>query len=118
MELEKVLTAINRQPDAPLYRECLYEMIEACAEYVGAVTKMEAYRHIPLEEGAQFREELSRRDKSRSIVHNDLISKIRIVNRICGQIGIDPLCGDDLSRAEYGDLAFGVVKDFFENRVR
>ena len=118
MNFEQLLQEFARQSDADLYREALYDMIEGCADYVSAVVKMEAYRQIPLAEGAAFREELSRRDRSRSAVHNDLIGKIRVVNRICKNLGLEPLCGDDLPRAEYGDFALKVVRDYFEHRVR
>ena len=116
--LERILDAMKKEPDAGFYLECLYEMIENCADYVSAVVKMEAYRNLPLAEGNEYREELSRRDKSRSVVHNDLISKIHLVNRICTKIGVTPPCGDDLPRAEYGDFAFRIAAEYFEHRVR
>jgi hypothetical protein len=105
-------------PDESLYKECLYEMLEGCADYVRAVIKMEGYRTIAYENGREFREKVAALDKTRTIVHDGLISKIQVVNRICKKIGINPICDDNIPRAEYGDIAIDIVKKLFDQRVR
>ena len=118
LNFDKMVSEMEKYPDGDLYKECLFDMIDGCADYVSAVTKMESYRSIPSKNGAEFREKLTQLDKTRTIFHNSLISKITVLNRICAKIGLEPVCADRLPRAEYGDFAFTVVKDFFEHRVR
>lgn len=118
MDFVEMMRKMGESPDGELYKDCLFDMIGDCAGYVGAVVEMEACKSDPEKGGAEYREKLSSLDKRRTIAHNSLISKIQTVNRICQNIGIEPVCADNLARAEYGDYAFSVVRGFFENRTR
>lgn len=109
---------MKKHPDGNLYEECLYNMIQSCADYIKAVVNIEALRQNPSKNGTEYREKFSQLDQRRTIAHDNLISQIKVVNRICLKIGIEPICPDELSRAEYGDLALSIVRDFFENRTR
>jgi hypothetical protein len=51
------------------------------------------------------------------MAHNALIANVNMANRICENIGDEPIYkGNPQERSEYGDFAKEVVDDFYANR--
>lgn len=98
-------------------KELIENMIRNAADYVQAVIWMEtAAANFAGREGDELRSAVAELDKSRSTVHNALISSVNIVNRICDMYGQPPIYFGGEERRRYGDFAMDLIEEIFENR--
>lgn len=98
-------------------RELIESMIKSAADYVKAVVVMESVTHnIEGLEGAAYREAAESADRSRKFAHDDLITAVNIVNRLCDIYGNARVYTGSDSRREYGDFALALVSEIFGNR--
>jgi len=98
------------------------DMIDSCANYVDTVVNMEnainVYR-FRVEDPSELRVMIQRLDQTRRIVHNALISNVRIVDRLCKMEGVEPIFGgSDEDRLAVAEFAKRVVDEFFEDRKK
>lgn len=98
-------------------RELVEEMIHSAADYVKAVVTMEtaAYNVLGLE-GSHFREVRESTDRSRTIAHDDFITRVNVVNKLCAIYGVPPLYTGGAARRDYGSFALEIVSEIFINR--
>lgn len=98
------------------------DMIDSCANYVDTVVNMEnainVYR-FRAEDPSELRVMIQRLDQTRRIVHNALISNVRIVDRLCKMEGVEPIFGgSDEDRLAVAEFAKRVVDEYFEDRKK
>jgi len=96
------------------------DMVDSCANYVDTVVNMEnainVYR-FRVEDPSELRVMIQRLDQTRRIVHNTVISNVRIVDRLCKINGVEPVFGGlDEDRLAIAEFAKKVVDEFFEER--
>jgi carboxylesterase type B len=102
--------------------ECLdmmEDLIESASDYVRRVNVLEIGLMVGKynKEGAEYREYIERLDKQRSNAHNDLISNVKIINRLCRKNDL-PLIyqGNEEERVEVAEFAQQVVEELFNTR--
>lgn len=98
------------------------DMVDSCANYVDTVVNMEnainVYR-FRVEDPSELRVMIQRLDQTRRIVHNTVISNVRIVDRLCKINGVEPVFGGlDEDRLAIAEFAKKVVDEFFEDRKK
>ena len=96
------------------------DMVDSCANYVDTVVNVEnainVYR-FRVEDPSELRVMIQRLDQTRRIVHNTVISNVRIVDRLCKINGVEPVFGGlDEDRLAIAEFAKKVVDEFFEDR--
>ena len=93
------------------------KMIFNVAEYVQAVVQMDTTaRNLIGREQEELRDAVSTTDRTRTTVHDGLISSLNIVNRICAKHNFPPAYTGDEERRHYGDFAFALVEEIFRSR--
>lgn len=98
-------------------RKLVEKMVFNAVEYVQAVVRMETTaRNLIGREREELRDAVSTTDRTRTAVHDGLISSVNIVNRICAKHNLPPVYTGDEERRHYGDFAFGLVEEIFRNR--
>lgn len=98
-------------------RACIETMIVSAADYVAIVTQMEAAcLNFSGRTGQDLRTVVGDADKKRHAAHDALITDVNIVNRICSLYQAEPVYTGSAARREYGDFAFRLVQELFENR--
>ena len=114
--IRKRLAALASQCDND-ERELIEQMIGNAADYVQTVVKMETIAdNVAGRSDTELRSAVSEADHTRTIIHNSLISRVDIVNRICAAHNLPPIYTGDSQRRHYGDFALELVKEIFENR--
>lgn len=98
------------------------DMVDSCANYVDTVVNMEnainVYR-FRVEDPSELRVMIQRLDQTRRIVHNTVISNVRIVDRLCKINGVEPVFGGlDEDRLAIAEFAKKVVDEFFKDRKK
>jgi hypothetical protein len=96
-------------------------MLDQCGEYVERVNTMTDLCNVGKfgMDGEEYRERMNSIDRSRSTVHNSLIANVKLVNRLCGLYGLEPLfLGDPEDRIEVAEFAMAVVAENFTNRKK
>ncbi len=98
------------------------DMVDSCANYVDTVVNVEnainVYR-FRVEDPSELRVMIQRLDQTRRIVHNTVISNVRIVDRLCKINGVEPVFGGlDEDRLAIAEFAKKVVDEFFEDRKK
>lgn len=111
--------AVSRIDDSLL--SVIDEMIDICAFYVQRVANMEnalesAYFRL---EGADYREFITELDRSRKVVHDDLIGKVSMSIRLAKKVSVEhPFNGDIGNRHQVADFAKEVSDHYFKNGIR
>lgn len=99
-------------------KELVEQMISSAADYVKAVVTMEtAAKNILGLEGENFRKFRESTDRSRSIAHDDFITSVNVVNRLCTIYNTDPIYTGSSARRDYGDFALDIVSEIFTART-
>ena len=97
--------------DADLLEEVESVILNA-GKYVDAVTTMEcAALNLQNRKGEDYRSEVSRTDAARSRAHNAFIDAVNFANKLAEKIYTG---GPE--RRDYGDFAFAIVKEIYDNR--
>jgi hypothetical protein len=114
-----LLAKIKNDPDQV---SLVRDMIDSCANYVDTVVNMENMINIyrfRTEDPAELRVMIQRLDQTRRIVHNAVISNVRIVDRLCRINNVEPVFGGlDEDRLAVAEFAKQVVDEFFEERKK
>jgi len=98
------------------------DMVDSCANYVDTIVNVEnainVYR-FRVEDPSELRVMIQQLDQTRRIVHNALISNVRIVDRLCKMEGVEPIFGgSDEDRLAVAEFAKRVVDEYFEDRKK
>lgn len=114
-----LLAKIKNDPDQV---SLVRDMIDSCTNYVDTVVNMENMINIyrfRTEDPAELRVMIQRLDQTRRIVHNAVISNVRIVDRLCRINNVEPVFGGlDEDRLAVAEFAKQVVDEFFEERKK
>lgn len=98
-------------------RELIEAMVLEAADYVQAVIAMETKAaNYPGRQGSALREAVAEADSARSKIHDSLMVRVNVVNRICAAHGHAPIYIGDTQRRNYGEFAFGLVSEIFGRR--
>ncbi|MGR6836624.1 DUF3232 domain-containing protein [Syntrophomonas erecta] len=99
-------------------KNLIKEYLQHCLKYVAIVIEQGiAIQEAGTATDQNTLQELADIDKSRSRVHDSLIAKINILNRICEIHEIPPLYMGSDNRREKGDFAFQTISEYFEDRL-
>ena len=117
---ERINALLEKIKDDPDLVSLVRDMVDSCANYVDTVVNMEnainVYR-FRVEDPSELRVMIQRLDQTRRIVHNTVISNVRIVDRLCKINGVEPVFGGlDEDRLAVAEFAKQVVDEFFEER--
>ena len=98
-ETDKTLSALTaRVTNDPLRSRLVRDLITDCKRYINARTEHQlSFRNISAEarEPSIAQEQRALIDVKRRISHNALISDLAAVDRLCLDVGLQPLYGDD-----------------------
>ena len=119
---ERINALLEKIKDDPDLVSLVRDMVDSCANYVDTVVNMEnvinVYR-FHVEDPSELRVMIQRLDQTRRIVHNTVISNVRIVDRLCKINGVEPVFGGlDEDRLAIAEFAKKVVDEFFEDRKK
>mgnify|MGYP001383624584 FL=1 len=119
---ERINALLEKIKDDPDLVSLVRDMVDSCANYVDTVVNMEnainVYR-FRVEDPSELRVMIQRLDQTRRIVHNTVISNVRIVDRLCKINGVEPVFGGlDEDRLAIAEFAKKVVDEFFEDRKK
>ena len=121
MYREKIISIAELYKDDPDVIELVNDTMDACGVYVELVNRHESaviiarYRMEPRE----YREHVADLDNRRHTAHENLISQIKMLNRICAGKGLEPFYpGDTGDRYSIADYAKGIVDEIFRDRQR
>ena len=99
-------------------QELIEQMVHSAADYVRQVVIMESTSmNLAGRTNEDFRQKKLETDETRSRIHNGLIHKVDIVNRICENHNMPVIYAGDRHRRCYGDFALELVSEIFENRT-
>ena len=115
---EKIKTSVS--PDAPDDLEALNDAMTSFREYVMRVDMGEQQIRLAAVrfEGEEYREMLTRYDRTRHDAHEAAIANVRLINRLAELYSVGPLfTGNDQNRLEVADFALDVVVQIFQNRI-
>lgn len=116
MSLMEQLEALAKECDTE-EQELIEEMIFNAAEYMKAVIVMETTsRNVLGREADEYRGAVTSTDRTRTAVHNGLISAVNIVNRICQNHNCPLIYTGDEQRRRYGDFAMELTTEIFKDR--
>lgn len=110
----------SESEEAAFHLNVLNDAITSFREYVNRVDAGEQQIRLAAVrfEGEEYREMLSRYDQNRHDQHEAAITNVRVVNRLAGIYGTDPLfTGDDKERLQVADFCLDVVVKIFQNRM-
>ena len=118
----KVNALLDKIKDDADKTSLVRDMVDSCANYVDTVVNVEnainVYR-FRVEDPSELRVMIQRLDQTRRIVHNTVISNVRIVDRLCKINGVEPVFGGlDEDRLAIAEFAKKVVDEFFEDRKK
>ena len=119
IELAEKIKA-SGSPDAAEDLEALNDAMTSFREYVMKVDVGEQQIRLASVrfEGDEYREMLTRYDRTRHDAHETAIANVRLVNRLAELYGVGPLfTGNDQNRLEVADFALDVVVQIFQNRI-
>lgn len=119
VELAEKIKA-SGSPDAAEDLEALNDAMTSFREYVMKVDVGEQQIRLASVrfEGDEYREMLTRYDRTRHDAHETAIANVRLVNRLAELYGVGPLfTGNDQNRLEVADFALDVVVQIFQNRI-
>lgn len=117
-KINTLIPAISKTNDI----DCLGlidDLIEAAAEYIKRVNVLEAALITAKisKEPEEYREYVQRLDKSRSSAHNNLISNVKIVNRLCRSNNVPVIFeGNEEMRIEIAEFALELSVELFSSR--
>jgi len=119
---ERINALLEKIKDDPDLVSLVRDMVDSCANYVDTVVNMENMINIyrfRTEDPAEFRIMVQRLDQSRRIVHNSVISNVRIIDRLCKLNNVELVYGgSDEDRLAVAEFAKKVVDEFFEDRKK
>lgn len=99
MYKEKLVGLVDTLKVKPFDPELLIsirELIQACSLYFEKVCASEAYILLrPLTDAEEYRLQYAQMDKSRSVAHNNLISRVKLLNKYCTLAGCEPIFPGD-----------------------
>ena len=99
-------------------QELIEQMVHSAADYVRQVVVMESTAmNLAGRDKESFRSKKFETDGTRSQIHNGLIDKVRIVNRICKNHDLPPIYEGPEHRRNYGDFTIALVEEIFRNRT-
>ena len=118
----KTINAIIRRTQLDTIRDkyVLNDAMTSFREYVMKVDMGEQQIRLASVkfEGDEYREMLTRYDRTRHDAHETAIANVRLVNRLAELYGVGPLfTGNDQNRLEVADFALDVVVQIFQNRI-
>ena len=118
----KTINAIIRRTQLDTIRDkyVLNDAMTSFREYVMKVDVGEQQIRLASVkfEGDEYREMLTRYDRTRHDAHETAIANVRLVNRLAELYGVGPLfTGNDQNRLEVADFALDVVVQIFQNRI-
>ena len=119
IELAEKIKA-SGSPDAAEDLEALDDAMTSFREYVVKVDMGEQQIRLAAVrfEGDEYREMLTRYDRTRHDAHEAAIANVRLVNRLAELYSVGPLfTGNDQNRLEVADFALDVVVQIFQNRI-
>jgi hypothetical protein len=99
----------------------LEEMLNNCGEYIEKVNRMgNAWTVVRYRmDTNNFQEYYSSIDKSRTSIHNDLIIKVKMINRLCKIHSVESIfTGNTDERIEVAEFAMEVVTENFTLRKK
>jgi len=98
-------------------QELIEQMVHSAADYVRQVVIMESTAmNLAGRDNESYRNKKLETDKTRTQIHNGLISKVDIVNRICEMHDLPPIYDGEEHRRCYGDFAIELVGEIFTER--
>jgi len=115
-QIEELISRINASPDDHTQRSLkhIQDFINTAVNYVKSVIVMESQIQI-LQfclEPEEYREKIEKSEQNRRIIHNSLIAKINIMNRLCKKMGMKPLYQGPDNREGKGQFAFSLVEEY------
>lgn len=115
-KIDDMLRKIHNCPGPNFNRQVEYiqNLILKATTYVRTVVEMESkIQTLRFRlETEDYQEAIEKLDRSRRLAHNSFISNIEVVNRICAQIGIEPIYSGPDDRIAKGDFAFAIVEEY------
>lgn len=113
----KMLEIANENKDTELV-EFIGDQVNSFRKYVNSVVEMEI--RIPVArfrmETEDFQRFVENLDSNRRKIHETAIDACRILNRICGMMGLEMFYPGDLEdRYQVADFCLKVVSEFFRN---
>lgn len=114
--IDHIVAELQEKSDSTTERKLDYiqKMIQSAVNYVRTVVVMGAQMDI-----AKFRMEpedyrmfVEQLDCNRRLAHNSFIIKLNVVNRICLDLGFDPIYDGPDHRADKGEFAFSLVEEY------
>ena len=113
MDQFRTLASVGIEDD----KIAIEDVIKSAAAYVQIVTEMEMFAgNIMGRSGDEYKSVVSEADAKRSNIHNGLIGNVNMLNRICDLYSLPHIYTGDEERRHYGDFAFELVKEIFEER--
>ena len=99
-------------------QELIEQMVHSAADYVRQVVVMESTAmNFAGRDKESYRSKKAETDGATSQIHNGLINKVRIVNRICENHSLPPIYEGPEERKSYGTFAIVLVEEIFRNRT-
>lgn len=115
-KINVIITCLNESADVQQAEKLKYiqSLLESAINYVRAVVTMEARVQILSFrlEPEEYRVAVEQLDQSRRLAHDSFITKLNVVNRICDQLGMEPLYDGPTHRADKGEFAFSIVEEY------
>lgn len=118
-KINKLVAELKKLEDCDELLEYVFNMIDYCGQYVGAVVSQQSILYVKksMLDGESFHTIAQEADTTRSIKHDALITTVKIVNRLCGEVGAEPIyTGDIEKRVEVAEFAKQVVNEMFDVR--
>ena len=98
-------------------QEDVESVIINAGKYVAAVTEMEcSVKNLQGLKGQDYRDKVSQTDSARTRAHNAFIDAVNLANRLAESVDAEKIYTGSSERRAYGDFAFAIVKEVFENR--
>ena len=94
------------------------KLLESANRYIEIVVRQGVL--LQVNEGTNDRdilEDFAGMDKSRSRIHDSLISQIAIVNRLCTEYKVENIYNGKEERRYKGDFALELITDYFRDRI-
>ncbi|PKM77403.1 MAG: hypothetical protein CVU90_07205 [Firmicutes bacterium HGW-Firmicutes-15] len=121
--LQKLICEIDRDTDIPAElkkrkKAYVLQLMQSAAQYITKVVEQGV--QIQMLEGQvdrETKEMLAGIDASRTKIHDSLIVKINVVNRLCAEYNLDLICPGEDNRRQKGDFALELVTQYFQDRI-
>lgn len=117
-KINEFIRVISKTEDCQCL-DMMEELIDSAGDYLRRVNVLEIGIMVGKysKEDNEYREYIEKLDKQRSNAHDNLISNVKIINRLCRINNLPPMYqGNEEDRVEVAEFAQKVVDELFSTR--